>query len=85
MGATLPVCDGSPAPQFDVLLDAVLRWSAICHPVHGSAGFSLIFAPSMSQNTKYALFLMKRFPGFDYIHGVDFSLQAGAVHNRVSA
>ncbi|WP_322049769.1 type VI immunity family protein [Paraburkholderia bannensis] len=81
--AYMPVCGDNAEPQFNALLEAVLRWSAICRPVHGSAGFTLIYGSGMSQNTTYTLPLMKRFPGFDFIHGVDFSLQAGAVHNRI--
>lgn len=81
--ATMPVCGESTAPCFDTLRDAVLRWCKVCRPMHGSAGFALLFASGMSQNTRYALPLMKRFPGFDYIHGVDFSMQARAVHNRI--
>lgn len=78
----MPVCEDDQ-PNFDVLLTAVLRWSEICRPVHGTAGLTLIYASGMSQNTKYALPLMKRFPGFDYIYGVDFSMEAEGVHNRI--
>lgn len=78
----MPVCGGD-RPNYDVLLSAVLRWSATCRPVHGTAGLTLIYASGMSQNTKYALPLMKRFPGFDYIYGVDFSMEAEDVHNRI--
>ncbi|WP_244102073.1 type VI immunity family protein [Burkholderia ambifaria] len=78
----MPVCREG-RPNFDGLLDAVLRWSAICRPSHGTAGFTMIYASGMAQNTKYALPLMKRFPGFDYIHGVDFSMEAEGVHNRI--
>ena len=81
--AYTPVCGDRGHPNFDTLLAAVLRWSAICRPMHGSAGFALIFASGMSQNTKYALHLMKRFPGFHYVHGVDFALEAGNAHNRI--
>ncbi|WP_232515167.1 type VI immunity family protein [Burkholderia ambifaria] len=77
-----PVCADTGTPNFDLLLAAVLRWCERYRPTHGGAGFTLIFSPGMSQNTKYALPLMKRFPGFDYIYGVDFSMEAGAVHDR---
>ncbi|WP_257835181.1 DUF3396 domain-containing protein [Burkholderia glumae] len=80
--AYLPVCR-SDRPNYALLTEAVLRWSALCRPVHGTAGLTLIYASGMSQNTKYALSVMKRFPGFDYIYGVDFSMEAGAVHNRI--
>ena len=80
--AYMPVCGGD-RPNYDLLLQATLRWSALCRPVHGTAGLTLIYASGMSQNTKYALPIMKRFPGFDYIYGVDFSMEAGAVHNRI--
>lgn len=69
--------------NFDGLLAAVLRWSVICRPSHGTAGFTLIYASGMAQNTKYSLPLMKRFPGFDYIYGVDFSMEAEDIHNRI--
>ncbi|VWC97512.1 bacteriophage gp31 protein [Burkholderia contaminans] len=55
----------------------------MCRPVHGTAGLTLIYASGMSQNTKYALPLMKRFPGFDFIDGVDFTMEAEATHNRI--
>ncbi len=78
----MPVC-ASGRPNFAVMLAAVLRWSALLRPVHGTAGLTLIYASGMSQNTKYALPLMKRFPGFDYIGGVNFSMEAESVHNRI--
>ncbi|WP_175804318.1 type VI immunity family protein [Burkholderia ambifaria] len=82
VAAFMPVCGGDK-PNDAVLLGAVLRWSAMCRPVHGTAGLTLIYASGMSQNTKYALPLMKRFPGFDFIDGVDFTMEAEATHNRI--
>ncbi|WP_309477092.1 type VI immunity family protein [Trinickia acidisoli] len=79
----MQVCDALDEPHFGTLLNAVLRWCEIVQPVHGTAGFALIFASGMSQNTKYALHLMKRFPGFDFIEGIAFSREAGTVHNRI--
>ncbi|MGV2293325.1 type VI immunity family protein [Trinickia sp. YCB016] len=83
LAATMQVCDALDVQHFDKLLAAVLRWSAIARPAHGTAGFTLIFASGMSQNTKYALHLMKRFPGFDFVEGIAFPREAGAVYNRI--
>ncbi|MGV2293324.1 type VI immunity family protein [Trinickia sp. YCB016] len=83
VSATIPVCIGNGHTHFDSLLQAVLRWCGICHPVHGTGGFALVFASGMSQNTKYALHLMKRFPGFDYVHGIDFASDARDVENQI--
>ncbi|MGV2293326.1 type VI immunity family protein [Trinickia sp. YCB016] len=77
----MPVCK-EERPNFEILLGAVLRWCTVCRPAHGTAGFALTFASGMSQNTKYALHLMKRFPGFDYVYG-DFSMEAQEVHNQI--
>ena len=85
VSATIPVCNGNGHTHFDSLLHAVLRWCGICRPVHGTAGFALVFASGMSQNTKYALHLMKRFPGFDYVHGIDFASEARDVENQVKS
>jgi hypothetical protein len=83
VSANMPVCNDAGKLNFEALLQAVLRWSKICRPLHGTAGFALNFASGMSQNTKYALHLMKRFPGFDYVDGIDFSAQTGNVENRI--
>jgi Protein of unknown function (DUF3396) len=83
VSAHMPVCNEEGRPDFEALSRAVLRWSSICRPAHGTAGLSLTFASGMQQNTKYALQLLKRFPGFDLIDGVDFSMEAGVVHNRI--
>ena len=81
--ATIPVCGDGGHTHFDTFLHVVLRWCAICRPVHCTAGFALIFASGMSQNTKYALHQMKRFPGFDFVEGIAFSREVGDVHNRI--
>lgn len=83
ISATIPVCDGAGNPNFDTLLQAVLQWCKTCRPVHGSAGFALIFGSGLSQNTRYTLHLMKRFPGFDFVNGINFSGEAESVHNRI--
>jgi hypothetical protein len=83
VSATSSVCNDSDQPNFDSLLDAVLRWCMICQPFHGCAGFTLIF--DSSQNSVYALQMIKRFPGFDFQNGVDFSMEAKIVHNRIKS
>jgi len=85
VGACMSVC--SDAGQFhkEALLSGVLRWSTMCQPKHGTGGFTFIFASGMAQNTKYALQMMKRFPGFDFIDGVSFTREAGTVHNRIKS
>lgn len=83
VSAHMPVCGDKASPQFEVLLQAVLRWSALCRPVHGVAGFALTFSSGMSQNTKYALMMMKRFPGLEVLAGVDFTMEAGTEHHRI--
>ncbi len=83
VSATMPVGDDAGEPNFRILLPAVLRWCELARPVHGSAGFTFIFASGMSQNTVYALPLMKRFPGFDIHNGVDFISRADGTHNRI--
>ncbi|MBU6258844.1 MAG: DUF3396 domain-containing protein [Burkholderiales bacterium] len=83
VSAAMPVCNDDGDLNFDTLLSAVLRWSEICQPVHGTAGFCLIFASGMSQNTTYALQLMKRYPGFHISNAVDFSAETKLVHNRI--
>ena len=83
VSATIPVCGDGGHTHFDTFLHVVLRWCAICRPVHCTAGFALIFASGMSQNTKYALHQMKRFPGFDFVEGIAFSREVGDVHNRI--
>jgi hypothetical protein len=42
--ASFAACDESGSPNFKILLAAMLRWCAICQPVHGCAGFTYIFA-----------------------------------------
>ena len=83
VSATMPVCNDEGEVNSRQLLDATLRWCGIARPVHGTAGFVLVFAPSMSQNTVHALQLMKRFPGFDLIDGVKFVRRAKGTHNRI--
>lgn len=83
--ATMPTCNGGGEPNFELLLSAVLRWCEILRPVHGCAGFTLIFATGMSQNTAHALQLIQRFPGFDVANSVDFILEAKATHNRIKS
>jgi hypothetical protein len=83
VSTTFPACGDGNAPNFQVLLSAVLRWCDICQPVHGCAGFTLIFAPSMKQNSTLALSMMKRFPGFDFQDGGRFSRNAEQVHDRI--
>jgi len=85
IGACMPVCDDRGQLHSEALLAGVLRWSAMCQPKHGTGGFTFIFASGMAQNTKYALQMMKRFPGFDFIDGVRFTSEAGAVHNRIKS
>ncbi len=82
VSATMPVCTDEGEVNSQQLLDATLRWCGIVRPVHGTAGFVLVFAPGMSQNTVHALQLMKRFPGFDVINSVDFVLRVKGTHNR---
>lgn len=82
-GAQFPVCDGVGNSNSDLLLASVLRWCRICRPNHGCAGFTLIFAAGMQQNTLYALQMMKRFPGFDFQDGGSFCTEAATVHNRI--
>jgi hypothetical protein len=83
VSANMPVCNETGRLNFDVLVDAVLRWCSICRPMHGTAGFALTFASGMQQNTKYALSIMKRFPGFEYVDGVDFTREVAAAHDRI--
>ncbi|WP_322047406.1 type VI immunity family protein [Paraburkholderia sp. J67] len=83
ISANMPVCNDKGELNFKVLLQAVLRWCEIFRPSHGTAGFALNFASGMSQNSKYALPIMKRFPGFDFVDGIDFSAQAGTTQNRI--
>ncbi|WP_320534470.1 type VI immunity family protein [Robbsia andropogonis] len=83
--AYMPVCDDDSYLHNETLLAGTLRWCAICKPKHGTGGFTFIFASGMAQNTKYALQMMKRFPGFDFIDGVDFTREAGTVHNRIKS
>ena len=85
VSATMPVCTDEGEVNSQQLLDATLRWCGIVRPVHGTAGFVLVFAPGMSQNTVHALQLMKRFPGFDVINSVDFALRTKGTHNRIKA
>jgi Protein of unknown function (DUF3396) len=83
--AAMPACSNAEQPNVELLLSAVLRWCEIVRPVHGCAGFTLVFATGMSQNTAYALQLLKRFPGFDTGSSVDFSIRAKATHNRIKS
>jgi hypothetical protein len=79
--AHFQICNGQGAPNFEVLLAATLRWCAICQPVHGSAGFAFIF--ESKQESQYTQQLFKRFPGFDFQDGGQFSMQARDIHNRI--
>lgn len=83
VSAHMPVCGDKASPQFGVLLQAVLRWCALCRPVHGVAGFALTFASGIDQNTTYALVTMKRFPGLEILCDVDFTRGAGAEHHQI--
>jgi hypothetical protein len=80
---TFPVCSDADETNFDCLLSAVLRWCAICQPVHGCAGFTFIF--DTTQDSVYTIQMIKRFPGFDFQNGVSFSLEAESVHNRIKS
>ncbi|MFC4158977.1 type VI immunity family protein [Chitinimonas lacunae] len=82
--ATFPICQDD-IPRFELLLTLVLRWCELCQPVHGSAGYALLFAPGMQQNTAQALSLIKRFPGLDILNSPRFSLETGAVHDRIKS
>jgi len=83
--ARMPVCNTDAKLNFETLRSAILRWCEIAQPMHGTAGFTLIFASGMSQNTRYALPLLKRFPGFDLVDGIAFTREAHAVHNRIKS
>jgi hypothetical protein len=83
VSATMPVCNDVGEQNTRTLLAAVLRWCEITRPAHGGAGFTLIFASGMSQNTVYALQLIKRFPGFDVQNSVDFIISAESTHRRI--
>jgi hypothetical protein len=83
VSSAVTVCNDSGQPNFDSLLDAVLRWCTICQPVHGCAGFTFIF--DTTQNSVYAMQMLKRFPGFDFQDGGQFSLQSGSIHNRIKS
>jgi hypothetical protein len=79
----MPVCGSQGKNNFEILLDAVLRWCTIFKPVHGGAGFSFIFATGMSQNSVYTLQIMKRFPGIEFISGVDFAMESEKEQDRI--
>ena len=83
VSAHMPVCGDGSAPQFDALLQAVLRWCTLCRPMHGVAGFALTFASGMEQNTKYTLTMMKRFPGLEVLADGDFTRRAEVEHQRI--
>jgi hypothetical protein len=83
VSSTFPVCNDSGQPNFDSLLDGVLRWCTICKPVHGCAGFTFIF--DTTQNSVYIMQAIKRFPGFDFQGSVDFIMESKAVHNRIKS
>jgi hypothetical protein len=79
--AHFQICNCQGVPNFEVLLAATLRWSTLCQPVHGNAGFAFIF--ETDQYSEYAQPLFKRFPGFDFQDGVQFSMQVQDIHNRI--
>ena len=83
LDASMPSCSSKDEQRFTLLLEAVLRWSAMVQPVHGSAGFRFIVASGMSQNSRLALQMLERFPGFDFPDTVGFSMRAKAVHDRI--
>jgi len=81
VNAHFQISNGQGVPNFEVLLAATLRWCALCQPVHGSAGFAYIF--ESTQESEYTQQLFKRFPGFDFQDGVQFSMQVRDIHNRI--
>lgn len=82
VSAFMPICNDASEVNFEMVLSSVLRWCTLFKPVHGGAGFSLVFASAMEQNSIYALQLMKRFPGIDFIDGVAFSRETENEQNK---
>lgn len=83
--ACMPVASPSGDPHISLLRERFLVWCQRFKPLHGSAGFTFIVCPGMSQNSVYALQLMNRFPGFDFPSGVDFTMELGRVHDRIKS
>jgi Protein of unknown function (DUF3396) len=83
--AYMPLASTGGASHISVLRERFLVWCQRFRPLHGSAGFSFIVCPGMSQNSAYALQLMNRFPGFDFPSAVDFTLQVDGVCNRIKS
>lgn len=79
--AYFPVCDEKTGiPNYQLLLEAILKWAEFCQPIHGLAGFSLTF--DLVQDSVYALPIMKRFSGFNLIDD-DFIFEIDNVYNRI--
>ncbi|SEK95181.1 Protein of unknown function [Roseateles sp. YR242] len=83
--ASMPLCGKDGRPQSAELLSAFLQWCRLFKPLHGSAGFTLIFCPGMEQNSVQCLQLMKRFPGFDFPDPVRFIGETDGVRNRIKS
>ncbi|WAC71152.1 DUF3396 domain-containing protein [Roseateles sp. SL47] len=83
--ASTPLASASGQLHTELLLKRFLACCQRFRPLHGSAGFSFIVCPGMSQNSVYALQLMNRFPGFDFPSAVDFTMEAGGVHDRIKS
>ncbi len=82
---SMPLASASGSLHTVPLLERFLGWCRRFKPRHGSAGFSFIVCPGMSQNSVYALQLMNRFPGFDFPSAVDFTMEVGGVHDRIKS
>ena len=81
--ASIPSCASSDEPRFTLWLASVLRWAELSQPAHGSAGFTFIVSSGMSQNSRLALQMLERFPGFDFPDPIAFTREAQAVHDRI--
>ncbi|MGD8914014.1 MAG: DUF3396 domain-containing protein [Candidatus Thiodiazotropha sp.] len=81
--ANMPVGDSQNGHNFNCLLEHVLHSSKLLKPVHGVAGFSLIFQPGLEQNAKHAYSSMKRHPGLEFIDSLSFSLEVKSQFNRI--
>lgn len=83
INAYMPVGDSQNDYNFNSLLEHVLHSSKLLKPVHGVAGFSLIFEAGLEQNAKYAYSTMKRHPGLEFIDAVSFSIEVKSQFHRI--
>lgn len=83
--ACMPIYSLSGDWHIPILRERFLVWCQRFRPLHGSAGFSVIVCPGMSQNSVFALQLMNRFPGFDFPSAVGFTREVGGVADRIKS